>query len=501
MSQTYNDRNITFTGNLTGFNYNSILRNKQDSINSFYQLADYWVDADPMFRGAIREVYVPFSLIDDFRLVGGSDLARAKYTEYFKRIGMWDKLESFFLQYYLYANLYISVQPDGDIISLPPHLCRIGNIRVNKQPLVEFNCDTLRTDLKRMGMKAYKKFLEDEDLEKRLSGYPPEVALGLKNNAQWVQLNPRTTFVLQDAHPDWQRYAIPMVAACLKAFAKKELISAWEDSLLNLAARSFIHVTYGSPEKQVIPSKEALMKLQDLFATAMTASSKVALAVTNNFADAKVIQPQSDHIFDHDKYASVNSDILSAAGISGIVVSGQDNAASFGSSQVSTKMVALRIQEAKRRMAQMMNEIIRIGLNGTENGLPRSASGKLPTFAFPVTDLTNNKSFQDKCLELWKEGVLSYQTMMDAHGFDYDEEKMRKAAETEEKVQTKVFVKPGINPNEAEEASEPSDTETDRKQGRPEKPDDERVSDPGKAQTGAQPKPSQEDGSGDQSLT
>lgn len=455
-----------------------------------------------MFRGAIREVYVPFSLIDDYRLIGGSEQARNKYNAYFERIGIWDKLESFFLQYYLYANLYISVQPDGDIVSLPPHLCRIGNLRVNRQPIVEFNCRTLQTDLKQMGNLAYKKFIEDIDLQKRLSGYPPEVALGLKNNRDWVQLNPRTTFVLQDAHPDWQRYAIPMVAACLKAFAKKELISAWEDSLLNLAARSFVHVTYGSPEDQVIPDKAALTKLQALFAAAMTASSRVALAVTNNFAKAEVIQPESDHIFDHDKYANVNADILSAAGISGIVVSGQDNAASFGSSQVSTKMVALRIQEAKRRMSQMMNDIMRIGLNGTENGLPRSAPGKLPEFTFPVTDLTNNKSFQDKCFDLWKEGVLSYETMIDAHGFDYAEEKERKEAETKEEVQTKVFVKPGVNPAETEVNivnEEPGETTTTI--GRPVLNDDERNSDPGNSETGAQPKPSDEDGSGDQRIT
>ena len=499
VGQTFNDRNITYTGDLKGFQYTQMLRDKQNNINKFYALADYWVDADPLFRGAIREVYVPFSLIDDYRLVGGSAQARAKYMEYFHRIGLWDKLESFFLQYYLYANLYISIQPDGDIVSLPPHLCRIGNVRIGRQPIVEFNCRTLESDLMTMGTQAYKKFIEDKDLEKRLGGYPPEVALGLRNRYEWVQLNPKTTFVLQDAHPDWQRYAIPMVAACLKAFAKKELISAWEDSLLNLAARSFVHVTYGSPEKQVIPDNIALTKLQKLFASAMTAGDRVALAVTNNYAKANVIQPESDHIFDHDKYAGVNADILSAAGISGIVISGQDNAASFGSSQISTKMVSMRIQEAKRRMAQMINDIIKVALNGTPVGLSRSTPSKLPTFTFPQADLTNNKSFQDKCYELWKEGVLSYETMLTAHGFDYTEEKERKEAETDQEVQTKVFVKPGVNP--AQEEAEQPETNDEVQIGRPTLSDDERTSDPGNAETGAQPKPSYEDGSGDSRIT
>ena len=498
VTQTFNDRNITFTGDLTGFDSMKILRDKQTNINSLYQLADFWVDADPLFRGAIKEVYVPFSLVDNYRLVGGTKQARQKYRDYFKSININEKLSSFFYQAYTYANFYVSVQPDGDIITLPPHLCRISNIKVNGRPLVEFNCRSVRDDLKRMGQRAYKKFIDDDKLEERLSGYPPEVALGLRNNADWVQLNPATTFIWQDTKPDWQRYAIPMVAACLRAFGKKELISNWEDSMLNLAARAFIHVTYGSPDHQVIPDAVALGKLQDLFARAMTASNKVALAVTNNFADSKVVQPESDHLFDHDKYASVNSDILSAVGISGIVVSGMDNVQSFGSSQVSTKMIALRIQEVKRRMCDLINEIINVGLNGTDNGLPRSNQEKLPTFTFPKTDLTNNAAFQDKCQELWEKGVLSYQTMLDELGFDYVEEKERKAQETKEEVQTKVFVKPGENPDEADTSTDDSG-DGDGKIGRPTMDDDERNSDPGNSETGRNPKPSNESGSTPQS--
>lgn len=467
ITQTFNDKGITFTGSLTGYNYDGILRDKQRNINTLYELADYWVDADPLFRGSIREVYVPFSMLENWRLIGGTEQTRQKYKEYFDRIGLDDKLESMFYQAYLNANVYISVQPDGDIVTLPPHLCRIGNVRMNRRPVVEFNCRSVRDDLRRMGQKAYKKFIEDDDLDKRLSGFPPEVAAGLKQGVDWVQLNPATTFVWQDIHPDWQRYAIPMVAACLRPFAKKSLISNWEDSLLNLAARGFVHVTYGSPEHQVIPDAKALTRIGNTFAKAMTASGNAALAVTNNFAKAEVIQPQSDKLFDSDKYASVNSEILSACGISGVVVSGLDNAATFGSSQISTKMVAMRIEETKRRMADLINDIINVGLNGTKNGLPRSNSNKLPTFIFPVTDLTNNTSFQDKCFELWKEGVLSYETMLTAKGFDYEEERERKEAETKENVQTMIFVKPGEIPGGEEQTSDSTDSDGDGTVGRP----------------------------------
>lgn len=38
---TYDNRNITFTGDLSDYDYDSILRDKQNNINSLYELSDY----------------------------------------------------------------------------------------------------------------------------------------------------------------------------------------------------------------------------------------------------------------------------------------------------------------------------------------------------------------------------------------------------------------------------------------------------------------------------
>lgn len=55
---TYNDKTITYSGDLASYDYDAILRDKQRNINSLYELADYYVDADPIFRGIINGVYV-----------------------------------------------------------------------------------------------------------------------------------------------------------------------------------------------------------------------------------------------------------------------------------------------------------------------------------------------------------------------------------------------------------------------------------------------------------
>ena len=64
---TYNDKSITCSGDLASHDYDSILRDKQRNINSLYELSDYFVDADPIFRGIVKGVYTPFALADDWR--------------------------------------------------------------------------------------------------------------------------------------------------------------------------------------------------------------------------------------------------------------------------------------------------------------------------------------------------------------------------------------------------------------------------------------------------
>ena len=220
-TMTYNDKTITYSGDLASYDYDAILRDKQRSINSLYELADYYVDADPIFRGIINGVYVPFSLSDDFRLVGASEQTKAKYLEYYDRIHLKDRMRSIFYQYFKYGNVYCYLMEDGNIITLPVHLVRIANVMVGGEPVLEFNCKSVRDDMRQQGVKAQKDFLEDEDLKVRLEGFPKEVSDAISKGGDWVQLNPGNTFVMQGLKEDWMRYAVPMVATCLAAFRRK----------------------------------------------------------------------------------------------------------------------------------------------------------------------------------------------------------------------------------------------------------------------------------------
>lgn len=416
-------------------------------------------------------------------MVGANEKVKQKYLDYYERIHLDDVMRSIFYQYWKYGNVYIYLKDDGTLETLPVHLVRISNVMVNGEPVIEFNCQSILTDFQREVGSIERNYLEDQELDIRLRGFPKEVAEGVRNGVQWVQLNPANTFVLQDIKEDWLRYAIPMVAACLRAFSKKALISNWEDALLNLGARSFVHVTYGDPDNKVLPTIEALGAVQGLFRQAMTGS---ALAVTNNWCKATVIQPKTDDVFEYDKYKAVNADILSAGGISGVIVSGRsEDGSTFASAQVSMQTAAIRIKQAKDNFCEVMNRV-NMRLNGSNMYLPHSANENVPRFTFPPVDLTGNKAFQDACMKLWEKGMLSNETLLQTYGYDMGQEVERRKTEEASGV-TETLTPPKTN-NSSE-----SDEET--KVGRPTLDDSERNSDPSKSITGRQPKGSNPEGS------
>lgn len=393
-------------------------------------------------------------------------------------------MRSIFYQYYKYGNVFVYLMEDGNLITLPVHLVRIANITMDGEPVIELNCKSIKDDMTQQSAKAQKDFVEDDDIKKRLEGFPPEVAAALNKGKDWVQLNPENTFVLQDIKEDWMRYAVPMVATALRALARKALVSQYESAMLNLGIRTFVHVTYGDPKEDILPDINALNQVNSLFRRAMTGN---ALAVTNHLCKAVVVQPDTKDMFDDDKFREVNAEILSAGGISGIIVSGRaEDGSNFASAQVSMQTAAMRIKQARDNFCEMMNKI-NTRLNGASGGVSRSASGNVPKFTFPPVDLAGSSKFQATCHELWREGVLSTKTLLQIHGYDVDQEVERKRSEDSD----------GTTQALRKGAPTPSDSEPAEKPGRPQVDDAERSSDPAKSQTGKQPKPSNPGGSMD----
>lgn len=480
--QTFNNTNITYQGDLQGFDYNAILKDKQGKILDLYKLSDYFIDADPIYRGIIKHVYVPFSLLPRWKLVGVNDKIRNEYLEYYRRIGLIKKMRSIFLQYYKYGNVFIYVMEDGNIVTLPVNECIIKSVTLNDEPLVEMKLDTLKNSFDGYGSNDDRYFKEQE-FKNKLKGYPLEIGEALVKGKNTAQLNPENLFVLQDVKEDWQRYATPMIASFLPPLSKKALIGRYEDALLNLAQRSFVHVKYGdaNAETDILPDKNQLQQVSRLFSKGM---SGFPLVVTNHLASSEVIQSDSGFLHEWDKYKEVNDELLSAGGISGIVVTGvSSDGSTFSSAQVSMKAASARIEQMLSLMADVMtriNERVYLAATGRKGGKP-------PLFQFMPLTMEGRAEMQKAGLELWKAGAISSRSMLDNYGYSLEEEFAIREKEDKDGITETMM------PREA--GTEAPDEPGGETRGRKELPDDERNSPPEDAERSKAPKPSSPEGS------
>ena len=480
--QSYTNSNITFSGSLAGYDYDNILRNKQENIVSLYQLADYYTDADPIVRGIVRHVFVPFSTCSGYFLTGNNTKTIKLYDEQYRKMRIQEKLDGIMTEYWKYSNVFIYLL-NGQLITLPVHKCKIGSVALNGMPLVDFDCQSILNEWRAKTYAIHEGWIEENNLEKYFEGYPPEVQEALNMGYQYAQLDPANTFVMQGSKESWQRYSIPFIAACLSPLAKKELISNYENAMLNLATRGFIHVRYGDDKKgaDMLPDAGQLGQIQRIFARAMT-TTKTPLAVTNHLAKAEFVQADMDDLFQWDKYRDVNNDILSAGGVSGIIVSGvSQDGSTFASAQVSMQTAEARINAARDEFCDVMNRVnARLAeiIPGTYN------LKETPEFHFMPLDMSGKKALREACKDLWTKGVVSTKTMLETSGYSMDKEMEQREAEAEEADSILV-------PRDQTQAP------SNGKVGRPELEDDERKSDPEASARAKQPKPSSPEGSMD----
>lgn len=373
---------------------------------------------------------------------------------------------------------------------------------------MDFDCQSIYNEFRQKSYVIKENWVKDNDLETYFEGFPDEVKEAINRGEMYAQLNPKYCKVLQADKESWQRYAIPFISACLPALAKKELINKYEVKMLDLGIHSFVHINYGDEKKgaDMLPEINQLRETRNIFSRAM---NNFPLAVTNQLAHAHVVQPDLDNLFQFDKYKDCNNDILSAGGISGLLVAGlSTDGSTFASAQVSMQTAAARIEACRDEVCDLMNKINVCIQEELANTHVYNVS-QVPEFTFMPLDMAGKKALREACEKLWKEGVVSTETLMTSYGYSIERESARRKHEdssgldetlaprtvADQKAQMKMeqSLKPAIEVKEEEPKQE--DTVEETKIGRPEMTDDERTSDPEAALRGKQPKPSNPEGS------
>jgi hypothetical protein len=305
-----------------------------------------------------------------------------------------------------------------------------------------------------------------DTLVEQYKGYPPEILEHIKNGGgEYVQLNPENCYTIQVEKSMYEKYAIPLGVSCLKSFAKKTLISEYENSLLSIGAKSFLHVKVGDKDIVKTIDSKALIDVGNIFRQAING---FPLAVTAWNVDANYISVDTKGMFDKSKYNEVNNEILSGCGISPIVATGDASSSNFASASINVGTTEKRISQNQNSVVEFIDWLMQ-----KRSVEYRIALNKLPIFEFNAIDLQNDTSFKETILKIYQQGLISYETTVESLGFSYSQEKTRRTTENKDKVE-EVFKLP---PNANTQASEG---------GAPEKPG----ADKDKSASGKQPMPS-----------
>jgi len=481
----FDNSRFTYSSDIADVDFDSILGNKQDNINTIFQLVDYFTDANPIVHGIIKHVYVPF-ICGEWFLTCENQKTIDIFMEHYKKIRLNELIHDIGLQLSKYNNVFV-YKWKGYAMTLPPHKCTIANIAIDGTPVVDFDVQSMQYEHKQRTYSLLEiPKVKDEELKDILKGYPPEIAKAVKSGDQKARLDPKNCFVIQGDKEGWLRWAIPWVVTAFPALAKAALIEKYETSLLNVGARSFLHVTYGDNTKgqEMFPDKAQIQQLRKIISSAMTGKP---LAVTNPLVKCQTIQFSMKDLYENPLYAQVNADILSAGGIAGIIVNGEsEEGSTFASAQVSMQAAAARIEAAQREIEEFMNKFNRslvedIKLVHTNN------LKQIPEFHFKPLSMNGKKELREACGELWKQGLLSTATYLSAHGYSLEDEKVKREKEKNQGYDD-IFVprdKMYGNDNVVESDTAPT------KVGRPKMTDEERHSDPENAIRSKQAKDSE----------
>ena len=477
--ESFDSGRLTYSGEIGNLDYLSILQNKQENIQTLFQLADYYADADPLIHSIIYNVYVPFCSCSEWFLTGSNEKTIKLYMDYFKKIRLREKMVGIFVDYSKYYNTFCYLM-DGNIITLPVSKVRIANTMMNGQPVLEFDCMSIQNELKTKGYYVKEKYAEDSKLEYVIKGYPKEIQTALRSGEQYAQLDPANCFTMQGPKELWARYAIPWMTSALESLSRKELIKRYERNILKIASKPILHVKYGDPKVEMLPDGPQLSAIRSIFKGAM---SGLPLAVTNHLAESKILTTDISHLYEWPIYGGVNKDILTAGGISDAIASGESDAGStFSLGALSKESAEFRIEAMRSEFCEMMNAMCK----RLAEYIPGTYNLKDPVeFHLKPLDMSGRKALRDKCLELWEKGVVSTKTMMDMHGYSMNGEKEQRLKESREGTDNALVPRDQLQ----------NKTEGDGSVGRPPLEDGERTSSPDKAESSKQPKPSRPEGS------
>jgi len=433
---TFESRSFTYRGTPKGYDVDTLLLNKEKNINLIFELCTYYYNSEPLLGNSVNNVLVPFSM-SGWTLQGSNETVKKKYMEFYDSIDLNCLIRDILHDFYVYQNVFGYVR-DGIVDIFAPWRIRIASISQNGNPVLEFGVSEILNSHYTI---ATEKFLDTVALS--YTGYPKEILEGIKNGTGWIQLDPSRSFCLQSTKSRWEKFSTPILCEILSPLAKKRLISDFENSQLLNGTKSFLEVRVGSKDNKKTVNSSDLNSVGAIYKDALNG---FPLAVVSWEVESSWKNLDTKSLFDKNKYAGVNTEILSGIGISEAIVTGDGGSGSYAQASLNLSTLTQRIADTQAKIAEFVNKLNKkMALDW------RIADNRVPVFTFGKLNLQTDENFRAEVMKIYQQGLLSKQTTLTTLNYSFDQEKARKEQENKDKVDDIFLLPPSPNTQAAGE--------------------------------------------------
>jgi len=247
---------------------------------------------------------------------------------------------------------------------------------------------------------------EEKELIKSL---PKEIKSAAEQGGEF-QLDSRLVGMVTYRKQPYERYARPRVTRILDTIKYKQSLQEADVSTLDGISNYILKITIGNDEYPVV-SQQELETVAQLF----NSPSKAFDVVWNHTLDIqKIVSPEIEAILGQDKYKQVNEDMTAGLAVTRAIIDGTGdiNAAEVN---LLTKGLMEEIHYARRQVEKWIYK---------EYRQIAEAMGfdRFPKIRWDDSVLRDEVLYMSTLSSLVDRRMLSYQTALEALGFDYDNE-------------------------------------------------------------------------------
>lgn len=370
-----------------------------------------------IFRNAI-DIMAEFANTEIY-FEGGSQKSRSFFTEWFKKIKLWNLKDQYFREYYRSGNIFL-YRVDGkfQVDDYTKVMRQIGDITssVNRIPVKYILLNPFDVVAKRgssFDTGTYEKILseyelarlqnpitkEDEDI---LNGLPVDVRKDIKKGAYYsdglkIELDPKKLTYSFYKKQDYEPFAIPFGYPVLEDINAKMELKKMDQAITRTVENVILLITMGAePDKGGI-NQNNLLAMQNLFKN----ESVGRVLISDYTTKAEFIIPELNKVLGPDKYKVLNEDIKQ--GLQNIVI-GEEK---YSATEVKAQIFIDRLKEARNAFLNdfLQPEIRRIAQDmGLKN---------YPTAHFRDIDIRDQTQLMRVSTRLMELGIITPQQGME----------------------------------------------------------------------------------------